>query len=114
MSRDQINERAVLPITRSPDLPIRQLRCGGAPVRLRITNLSYLRGGAPGPLFLTLGLREPRGSVRFGLGGRFSRAARFSFLRSALSLMFFVFINVVSAPFFQHPATPFPTKRIVP
>ena len=61
-------------------------------------NLSYRRGGAPGPLFLTLGLREPRGSVRFGLGGRFARAARFSFLRSTLSLMFFVFINVLIAP----------------
>jgi hypothetical protein len=71
--------------------------CGGAPIRLRITNLSYRRGGAPGPLFLTLGLREPRGSVRFGLGGRFLRAARFSFLRSALSLMFLVFINVVTS-----------------
>jgi hypothetical protein len=41
---------------------------------------------------LTLGLREPRGSVRLGLGGRLLRAARFSFFRSALSLMFLVFI----------------------
>jgi hypothetical protein len=39
----------------------------------------------------TLGLREPRGSVCLGLGGRFLRASRFSRLRSALSLMFFVF-----------------------
>ena len=60
--------------------------------------LGYRRGGAPGPLFLTLGLREPRGSVRFGLGGRFLRAFRFNFLRSTLSLMFFVFINMVNAP----------------
>jgi len=51
----------------------------------------YLRRGAtPGPFFLTLGLREPRGSVRFGLGAAFLRAVRFTFLRSALSLMFFV------------------------
>jgi hypothetical protein len=63
-----------------------------------MTNLSYRRGGAPGPLFLTLGLREPRGSVRFGLGGRFLRATRFSFLRSALSFIFLVFINMLTAP----------------
>jgi hypothetical protein len=54
--------------------------------------LCYRLGGAPGPRFLILGLREPRGSVRFGLGGRFLRAARLSFFRSALSLMFLVFI----------------------
>jgi len=53
----------------------------------------FLRGGAPGPFFLILGLREPRGSVRFGLAACFLRAARFSFLRSSLSLMFFVFIR---------------------
>jgi len=74
-----MNEIAVLPIIRSPDLPM-------------VSNLSYRRGGALGPLFLILGLREPRGSVRFGLGGRFLRAARFSFLRSALSLIFLVSI----------------------
>ena len=61
--------------------------------------ISYRRGGAPAPFFFTLGLREPRGSVRFGLGGRLFRAARFTFLRSALSLMFLVFINVISTPF---------------
>jgi hypothetical protein len=54
--------------------------------------LYFLRGATPGPFFFTLGLREPRGSVRFGLGAAFLRAARFSFLRSSLSLMFFVFI----------------------
>ena len=61
-----------------------------------MTNFSYRRGGAPGPRFLILGLREPRGSVRFGLGGRFLRAARLSFFRSALSLMFLVFIVCLS------------------
>ena len=61
-----------------------------------ISNLGYRRGGAPGPLFLTLGLREPRGTVCFGLGGRLLRAARFSFLRSALSLIFLVSISVPS------------------
>jgi len=60
--------------------------------------LTYRRAAVPGPLFLTLGLREPRGSVRFGLGGRLLRAARFSFFRSALSLMFLVFINTLIAP----------------
>ena len=54
--------------------------------------LYFLRGATPGPFFLTLGLREPRGSVRFGLAACFLRAARFSFFRSSLSLMFFVFI----------------------
>ena len=54
--------------------------------------LSYFRRGAtPGPFFLTLGLRVPRGSVRFGLATAFLRAARLSFFRSSLSLMFFVF-----------------------
>jgi hypothetical protein len=32
------------------------------------------------------------------LGGRFLRAARLSFLRSALSLIFLVFIGLVTAP----------------
>ena len=73
----------VRPISGSPDLPI-------------FLNLSYRRGGALGPLFLILGLREPRGSVRFGLGGRFLRAARFSFFRSALSLIFLVSIICLS------------------
>ena len=63
-----------------------------------ISNISYRRGGAPGPLFLTLGFPEPRGSVRFGLGGRLARAARFIFLRSALSLIFLVSISVLIAP----------------
>jgi len=61
-------------------------------------NFSYRRGGAPGPRFLTFGLREPRGSVRFGLGGCFLRAARFNFLRSALSLIFLVSMNMLIAP----------------
>src|SRR5438874_10511813 len=52
----------------------------------------HLPAGAPAPLFLSFGLREPRGSVRLGLGGRFPRASRFNFLRSALSLIFLVFI----------------------
>lgn len=49
--------------------------------------LPYRRVGAPGPFFLIFGLREPRGSVCLALGGRFLRAARFSLLRSARSLM---------------------------
>jgi hypothetical protein len=54
--------------------------------------LYFLRGATPGPFFFTLGLREPRGSVRFGLGAAFLRAARLSFLRSSLSAIFFVSI----------------------
>ena len=55
-------------------------------------SLSYRRGGAPGPFFFTFGLRDPRGSVCLGLGGRFLRAWRFNLLRSARSLMFRVFM----------------------
>lgn len=53
--------------------------------------LSYRRPAVPGPLFLTFGLCEPRGSVCLGLAGCFLRAARFSFFRSALSFTDFVF-----------------------
>ena len=53
---------------------------------------AYRRGGAPGPFFLILGLRDPRGSVCLGFGGRFLRASRFSLFRFARSLMFFVFM----------------------
>jgi hypothetical protein len=60
-------------------------------LRLRDHQL-YRLGGVPGPFFLILGLRDPRGSVRFGLGDRFPRALRFSFFRSSLSLIFLVFI----------------------
>jgi hypothetical protein len=49
-----------------------------------------------GAFFLTFGLWEPRGSVLLALGGRFLRAARFSFLRSCLSLIFVVSISEVS------------------
>jgi len=58
----------------------------------------YLRAARPGPFFFTFGLWEPRGSVRLGFGGRFLRASRFNFFRSALSSMFFVFTG--SSPAF--------------
>ena len=58
--------------------------------------LGYRCAGAPGPRFFSLGLREPRGSVRFGWGGRFLRAARLSFFRSALSLVLLVFMPLLS------------------
>ena len=48
---------------------------------------------AAGPFFFTFGLRDPRGSVRLGLGGRFARASRFSFLRAALSVTVRVFMT---------------------
>lgn len=53
----------------------------------------HRRGGAPGPFFFTLGFLEPRGQVRLAFGGSFLRASRFSRLRSALSLVFFVIIG---------------------
>jgi hypothetical protein len=40
---------------------------------------------------LTFFLLEPRGAVRAALGAAFLRAARFTFLRSALSSIDFVF-----------------------
>jgi hypothetical protein len=40
--------------------------------------------------FLTFFLLEPRGVVRLALGAAFLRAARFTFLRSILSSIFFV------------------------
>ena len=57
----------------------------------------FLRGATPGPFFFTLGLREPRGSVRFGFGAAFLRAARLSFLRSSLSVIFFVSIILANS-----------------
>jgi len=44
----------------------------------------------PRAIFLTFFLLEPRGVVRFALGAAFLRAVRLSFLRSALSVTFFV------------------------
>ena len=54
-------------------------------------SLRYFRVETPGPFFFTLGLREPRGSVRFGLAAA-SCARRASTSSVLLSLMFFVFI----------------------
>src|SRR6516164_1798164 len=64
----------------------------------------YRLAGPPGPFFFSLGLFEPRGSVRLGFGGCVLRAARFSLLRSALSLTFRVFIFVLyrANPATQH------------
>jgi hypothetical protein len=58
------------------------------------TGLPY-RAAAPGPFFFTFGLRDPRGTVLFGFGGRFLRASRFNRLRSCLSVIFFVSIESV-------------------
>jgi hypothetical protein len=49
-----------------------------------------------GAFFLSFGLCEPRGSVLLAMGGRFLRAARFSFLRSCLSWIFVVSMSAVS------------------
>ena len=61
--------------------------------------MHYSTGVAPrpGPFFLTLGLREPRGSVRFGLGAAScaprASASSFCFIFNVL-----VFISVLIAP----------------
>jgi hypothetical protein len=69
-----------------------------SPDTRHLSKCRYLRRGAtPGPFFFTLGLREPRGSVRFGLGAAFLRAARFSFLRSSLSVIFFGVHNLADS-----------------
>ena len=65
-------------------------------VTYHLSLVFYRRGGTPDPFFFTLGLREPRGSVCLGLGGRFLRASRLSRLRSARSLIFRVSMNVPS------------------
>jgi hypothetical protein len=51
----------------------------------------FYRFDAPRASFLSFCLFEPRGTVRFGLGAAFFRAARFTFLRSAVSVIAFVF-----------------------
>ena len=54
----------------------------------------------PCTIFLTFLFWEPRATpeARFGLGAAFLRAARFTFLRSALSVMFLVFIQLFFNP----------------
>src|SRR5262249_16871745 len=49
----------------------------------------------PCAIFLTFFFSDPRATreARLALGAAFLRAARFSFLRSALSVMFVVFMN---------------------
>ena len=56
--------------------------------------MSY-RFDAPRTSFFTFCLLEPRGTVRFGLGVAFLRAVRFTFLRSAVSVIAFVFAILV-------------------
>ncbi len=58
--------------------------------RTRSAKMLY-RFDAPRASFLTRCLLEPRGTVRFGLGAAFFRAVRFTFLRSAVSVIAFVF-----------------------
>jgi len=49
------------------------------------------RFDCPRASFLTFFFCDPRGVVRFALGAAFLRAARFTFLRSAVSVIDFVF-----------------------
>lgn len=51
----------------------------------------FYRFEAPRASFFTFCLLEPRGVVRFGLAAAFLRAARFTFFRSAVSVIVFVF-----------------------
>ncbi len=51
----------------------------------------YYRFDAPRASFFSFCLLEPRGTVRFGLGAAFLRAVRFTFFRSAVSVIAFVF-----------------------
>src|SRR5262249_603530 len=60
---------------------------------LSLVTVVYRLACPAGAFFLTFGFWEPRGSVRLALGGRFLRGARFSFLRSCLSLIFVVSIS---------------------
>jgi len=58
----------------------------------------------PRTSFRTFFFCEPRGVVRFALGAAFLRVARFTFLRSALSAIDFVFaIRILSRSRFDGP-----------
>jgi hypothetical protein len=56
--------------------------------------LPLYRFDTPRTNFFTFFLFDPRGVVRLALGAAFLRAVRFTFLRSALSSIFFVSANV--------------------
>src|SRR6185437_16408132 len=55
----------------------------------------------PRAAFLILALFSPRAPVRFALGAAFLRAARFTFLRSSVSVMLFVFAMYRYQSFFR-------------
>lgn len=58
------------------------------------------RFDCPRASFLTFFFSDPRGVVRFALGAAFLRAARFTSLRAALSVIDFVFaIDPCAAPY---------------
>ena len=61
-------------------------RSEGAPARQNAYRLLW-----PREAFLTLALFSPRAPVRGAFGAAFLRAARFTFLRSTLSVMLLVF-----------------------
>ncbi len=68
---------------------------GGCRPLIADNHLSY-RFDWPRAIFFTFLFREPRGVVRLALGAAFLRAVRFSFLRSALSSIFFVSATLTS------------------
>src|SRR5271167_1294107 len=66
-----------------------------------------------GAFFLSFGLCEPRGSVLLAIGGRFLRAARFSFLRSCLSWIFVVSMSAVLFSYTSEVGAAFVVARLV-
>ena len=63
----------------------------GAPVSWIQQPRPYLRFDWPRDALRTVCFAEPRGTVRFGFGAAFLRAARFSFFRSSTLSMLLVF-----------------------
>jgi hypothetical protein len=62
---------------------------------LKTILLYFYRFDVPRDAFLTLALFSPRAPVRGAFGAAFLRAARFTFLRSSLSVMVLVFAMIV-------------------
>ena len=56
----------------------------------------FYRFDWPRTIFFTIFFCDPRGTVRLALGAAFLRAVRLSFLRSALSAIFFVSATLTS------------------
>jgi hypothetical protein len=77
-------------------LPGQERETFSAPVRQNAYRLLW-----PREAFLTLALFAPRAPVRGAFGAAFFRAARFTFLRSTLSVMLLVFAMYLANLSFQ-------------